>query len=133
MQCLDGERRAVAHAFGHDLPPLVAEMQAIGTVETSVRDMNDLVGAIANGQANRRIKAPDSLDHRYYREDFGHDLLPFLAFAGIAHVPVPISESLFRLGEQLTGTNFRANGRIAERMGIAGLSATQFLARVRQG
>ena len=39
MQSLDEERRAVARAFGHDLPPLVAEMQAIGTVEVLGRAM----------------------------------------------------------------------------------------------
>src|SRR5207237_750166 len=76
MRALDEERRAVARAFGHDMPSLIAEMQAIGTVEASVRDLDDLVGAIAASQANRRIKAPASLAHRYYREDFGHGLLP---------------------------------------------------------
>ena len=35
MRALDDERRAVARAFGHDLPSLDAEMQAIGTVEQS--------------------------------------------------------------------------------------------------
>ena len=84
MRALDDERRAVARAFGHDLPSLVAEMQAIGTVEPSVRDLDDLAAAIASGEANRRIKAPDSLAHRYYREDFGHGLLPFTALAAIA-------------------------------------------------
>src|SRR6185295_8488137 len=83
MGTLDAERRAVARAFGHDLPPLVAEMQAIGTVEASVRDLDDIAGAISAGEANRRIKAPDSFAHRYYREDFGHGLLPFTALAAI--------------------------------------------------
>ena len=92
MQALDDERRAVARAFGHDLPPLVAEMQAIGTVESSVGDVDDLVAAIAAGEANRRIKAPDSLEHRYYREDFGHGLLPFTVLAAIAAVAVPIAD-----------------------------------------
>ena len=63
MQALDEERRAVAQAFGHDLPPLVAEMQAIGTVEASVNEFADLAWCISGGEANRRIKAPDSLSH----------------------------------------------------------------------
>src|ERR1019366_4116556 len=66
MQALDDERGAVARAFGHELPSVVAEMQAIGTAESSIRDAGDLVAAIASGEANRRIKAPDSLEHRYY-------------------------------------------------------------------
>ncbi|MEO6032399.1 MAG: NAD/NADP octopine/nopaline dehydrogenase family protein [Burkholderiaceae bacterium] len=121
MRTLDDERRAVARAFGHDLPSLIEEMQALGTVEASVRDLTDLVGAISSGKANRRIKGPDSLQHRYYLEDFGHGLLPFLALAAAAQVAVPVADSLFKLGESLTGNDYSARGRTAARMGIAGL------------
>jgi opine dehydrogenase len=121
MRALDEERRAVARAFDHHLPPLVAEMQAIGTVEESVRDIGDLVGAIAGGEANRRIKAPDTLEHRYYREDFGHGLLPFTALAAVAGINVPVADSLLRIGATLVGSDFALQGRTGERMGIAGL------------
>jgi opine dehydrogenase len=127
MQSLDEERRAVARAFGHDLPPLVAEMQAIGTVESSVGDVDDLVAAIAAGEANRRIKAPDSLKHRYYREDFGHGLLPFTVLAAIAAVPVPIADSLLRIAQALLGVDLSEHGRTAERMGIANLDRNGLL------
>jgi opine dehydrogenase len=127
MQALDEERRAVARAFGHDLPPLVAEMQAIGTVESSVSDVDDLVAAIAAGEANRRIKAPDSLKHRYYREDFGHGLLPFTVLAAIAAVPVPIADSLLRVAQALLGVDLSEHGRTAERMGIANLDRNGLL------
>jgi opine dehydrogenase len=121
MRALDDERRAVARAFGHVLPSVIAEMQAIGTVEASVRDANDLASAIAAGEANRRIKAPESLGHRYYREDFGYGLLPFVVLASIAGVDVPIAISLLRIGQALLGVDFATEGRTAERMGVAGL------------
>jgi opine dehydrogenase len=127
MRALDEERRAVARASGHDLPPLLTEMQAIGTVELSVRDVDDLVGAIASGVANRRIKAPDSLAHRYYAEDFGYGLLPFTVLAAIAGVEVPVASSLLRIGETLMGIDLAAQGRTAERMGIAGLDRNGLL------
>jgi opine dehydrogenase len=121
MRALDDERRAVARAFGHELPSVIEEMQAIGTVEASVRDVDDFVAAISSGEANRRIKAPDSLQHRYYREDFGHGLLPFIALAAIAGVDVPVAISLLQIGRNLVGVDFESDGRTAERMGIAGL------------
>lgn len=133
MQALDDERRAVAKALGHDLPPLVGEMQAIGTVESSVTDPLDLVGAIAGGEANKKIKAPDSLEHRYYLEDFGHGLVPFVAIANAAAVDVPIAEALLRLGETLTGIDYRVKGRTAECMGIAGMNRAELLAFVTEG
>jgi opine dehydrogenase len=126
MDGLDAERRAVARALGHELPPLLAEMRAIGTVEASFTG-DDLAAAIAGGEANRRIKAPDSLEHRYYREDFGYGLLPFTALAAIAGVAVPIAAALLRIGQTLVGTDFAADGRTAERMGIAGLDRNGLL------
>ena len=127
MSALDEERRAVALAFGHELPSVTAEMQAIGTVEGSVPDLHDLVVAIASGEANRKIKAPDSLDHRYYREDFGHGLLPFTELASIARVEVPLAHALLRVAQALVGVDFYTNGRTAERMGIAGLDRNGLL------
>jgi opine dehydrogenase len=131
MKALDDERRAVGSAYGHDLPNLICEMQAIGTVDAAVTDTDNFAAAIAGGEANRRIKAPGSLDHRYYLEDFGHGLLPFLAFAGIAGVAVPVAESLLRLAETLVGKAYRDTGRTAAAMGIAGLDRAGLIALVR--
>ena len=121
MRALDDERRAVARAFGHELPTLIEEMQAIGTVEASIQDIDDFATAISSGEPNRRIKAPDSLQHRYYREDFGHGLLPFIALANIAKVDVPVAVSLMQIAQTFLGFDLAADGRTAERMGIAGL------------
>jgi opine dehydrogenase len=127
MRTLDDERRAVARALGHELPPLIEEMQAIGTVETSIHDVGDLVAAISSGEANRKIKAPDSLQHRYYKEDFGHGLLPFTALASIANVDVPVAVSLMRIAQTFLGFDLATDGRTAERMGIAGLDRNALL------
>src|SRR5215470_651037 len=127
MRALDEERRAVARAFDHELPPLVKEMQAIGTVEASIHDIDDLVAAISSGEANRKIKAPDSLQHRYYREDFGHGLLPFIALASIANVDVPVALSLMRIAQTFLGYDLSTEGRTAERMGIADLDRNGLL------
>jgi opine dehydrogenase len=130
MKGLDDERRTVAREFGHDLPNLIEEMQRIGTVEERVTDIQDFAAAIAGGAANSRIKAPGSLAHRYYREDFGHGLLPFLALATIAGVPAPTAEALLKLAEMLTGSRYREGGRTAEAMGIAGLDRKALLTLV---
>ncbi|MBX3550950.1 MAG: NAD/NADP octopine/nopaline dehydrogenase family protein [Pseudolabrys sp.] len=130
MRQLDDERRAVAEAFGFTLPNIVDEMKLIGTVEAGIKDSNDLVAAIAGGEANKRIKGPNSLQHRYYREDFGHGLLPFLDLARIAGVKVPIASALFDLAGSLCGVDFRPSGRTAESMGIVGLTKSQLLKKV---
>ena len=131
MTALDGERLAVARAFGHALPPIVEEMAAIGTVEAADALAGDLVHAVSGGGANAEIKAPHSFDHRYYMEDFGHGLVPFLAFARAAAVETPVAAALLRLGATLTGRDFYGAGRTAARMGIAGLDRAALLRHVR--
>jgi opine dehydrogenase len=131
MKALDDERCAVGRAYGDALPNLIEEMQAIGTVEKSVTDTADFARAIAGGEANRRIRAPASLTHRYYLEDFGHGLLPFMVFAEIGGVDVPVARSLLTLAETLVGASYRERGRTAEVMGIAGFDRERLLALVR--
>lgn len=131
MRRLDDERRAVARAFGHDLPNLVEEMKLIGTAAPEIADGDDFRAAIASGEANRQIKAPDSFANRYYREDFGHGLLPFIELAAIANVAVPVANALLTLAEATTGADYRRSGRTAEAMGIVGMTTKQLLQHVR--
>lgn len=129
MQALDDERRAVAEAFGHCLPGLAEEMARIGTVEPRGVD-KPLREAISGGEANAGIKAPESFGHRYYLEDFGHGVLPFVALARVAQVPVPTAEALLQIGRLLVGDALIRNGRSAAAMGIAGLTRDQLKKRV---
>jgi opine dehydrogenase len=131
MKALDAERRAVARAFGHELPGLIEEMRSIGTVEQEGTDTDDFAAAIRGSGANRSIEAPHSLAHRYYHEDFGHGLLPFQELARIAGVATPVANALLDLAQTLVGTDYRATGRSAQAMGIAGLDRAGLISLVR--
>ena len=106
-------------------------MRAIGTVEPATPADTPFAQAIAAAAANRFIKAPGSLEHRYYREDFGHCVLAFTEIAAIAGVPAPVAESLFTIAEHLLGGDLRARGRTADAMGIARLTRDQLERKVR--
>ena len=110
IEALDRERLAVAAAFGHDLPPLIEEMAAIGTAALAPVGRGDLRAAITEGEANRSIRAPDSLAHRYYAEDFGFGLVPMIVLAQIAGVETPYAEALVEMASVLSG-----DGRSRER------------------
>lgn len=130
MQQLDDERRRVAHAFGHSLLPLEEEMFAIGTVDALDAETS-LAEKIRSGTANRKIKAPDSLAHRYYMEDFWYGLTPFIALADAAGEPVPVATSLMTMVAALQGKIDSPLGRTPERMGIQGLAKQQIINLVR--
>ncbi|MBA2272435.1 MAG: NAD/NADP octopine/nopaline dehydrogenase family protein [Actinobacteria bacterium] len=131
IELLDAERLEVASAFGHVLPSLIEEMAAVGTVDPSDAEAGDPGSAIAHGQANRRIRAPESLSHRYYREDFGYGLVPMMALARIAGVDVNIAAALLRIAEAATGEELGARGLTANRLGIENLDVDGLVALVR--
>ncbi len=131
IERLDAERLEVARAFGHVLPSLIEEMAAVGTVDPSDAESGDAGSAIANGQANSRIRAPNSLDHRYYKEDFGYGLVPLLALARIAGVEVTVAAALLRVAEAATGEELGAHGLTANRLGIENLDIDGLVALVR--
>jgi opine dehydrogenase len=122
LEALDAERLAVARAFGHALAPLAEEMRAIGTA-----GKGDAGTAIRSGGANAKIRAPDSLGHRYYREDVAYGLAPFCALAAAAGVDVPVAFSLLELGLTLTADSDVLGAR---GLGIEGLDAGGVLSLV---
>jgi opine dehydrogenase len=122
MAALDAERLSIARAFGHELPPLAQEMAAIGTVGTDAVGL-PLEDAVRGGAANARIMAPESLEHRYYREDLPYGLVPLLALADLARVPAPTAEALARLGGTAMGEDPFEVGLSLRRLGLEGLTS----------
>lgn len=120
MEALDRERIAVGRTFGHELPTIIEEMKAIGTVPADA-DSNDY-RAIAAGEANKRIRAPDSLRHRYYTEDFSHGLVPFLVFADMAGVETPTAKALVDLHSAMVRGLERPGPRDAAAMGLESMT-----------
>lgn len=130
IDALDGERRAVAARFGHDLPPLAEEMARVGTVPPDLAD-GDTAAAIRAGEPNKSISAPDSLAHRYYREDFPYAVRPFQALARIAGAPTPLADALATVACALLGPDGIGPGLDAGGLGIAGLDRDELLELVR--
>lgn len=128
MESLDLERIAVGRAFGHELPTIIGEMKAIGTVPSDVSE--DDYRAIAAGDANKRIKAPDNLLHRYYSEDFTHGLVPFLVLARIANVKTPVANSLVTLHEAMVRELGLPGPRDGAAMGVESATLQELLRRI---
>ena len=131
MEALDQERLTLGAAYDHSLPPLFDEMQAIGTIEESAKPNLGLAAAIRGGTANQNIRAPETLAHRYYTEDFCFGLQPFIEFADIAKVGTPVARSLMMLASILLGPQQVKSGRTAASMGIKGLDKDALLRKIR--
>lgn len=132
ISSLDGERRAVAAGFGHDLPPLIEEMALIGTTSDGGAATGDVALAIRSGEANSEIAAPSSLAHRYYAEDLPYAVVPLLVLADIAAVQVPTARALVQLGGILLGQDLAQHGLNATRLGLEGLNRREVETLVRR-
>ena len=122
MSCASSttRRRALARAFGHELPSLIEEMQAIGTVEGTR-------SAISTTSPRRSHRAKPTAALR--RRICCAPLLPggfrprpaaLHRVATIAGVGVPVAASLLRIGQTLIGVDFAAHGRTAGADGHCG-------------
>lgn len=129
IDALDAERRSVASAFGHKLPSLAEEMALVGTVPASLAAGGDTAAAVRAGEANKTLPAPDSLRHRYYREDFPYAVTPFLALAAVAGVATPVASALLTVARALAGG--LAGGLDVAGLGIEGLTVDGLLRLVR--
>lgn len=131
LEALDRERVQLAASYGHTLPPLIEEMAEIGTADAESARQGSTREAISRGEANSTIKAPDSLEHRYYREDFGYSLLPLMVLAEIAGMAVPTAAALFHLAEKLLGVRWAGQGLGRQELGLEGADREDLMRRVK--
>ncbi len=127
---LDGERIAVREALGYGAPhfPLADHYD------------NDADEWMYGNAAHEKLT--DSGDwrenlvlteHRYMREDIAVGLALLVSIADWAGVPTPTATGLLALGSAICDDDFRQSGRTLENLGVAGLGASQFQARLRAG
>jgi opine dehydrogenase len=124
MTALDAERREVARAYGHELPPLLLEMAGLGTVDPLDTDMlasptaaESVRRAVSGGAANAAIAAPADLAHRYYREDFAYGVVPLTELAAAVGVPTPVANALLVLADSALEGAVVADGLTLDRLG----------------
>ena len=122
---VDNERIAVATAFGvktGDISNFLADTYLF-------KDMTVHEGLQKMATTHYRYApAPKSLEHRYLVQDTMCDLVPMASFGRIAGVPTPTMDAVIQIGSSLTGRDFYAEGRNAERLGFGGKSVAEIKA-----
>jgi len=128
VETMDRERLAVAEALGLRLPSIREWYRLAYGAEGAT-----LVEAVRNNRAYAKISGQKSLRTRYLWEDIPMGLLPMVSIGKMIGVDVPRMEIILNLAQFLTGEDFASTGRTAERLGLAGMSATQITAYVETG
>jgi opine dehydrogenase len=121
IDALDVERRAVATALGCQTDSLPDYFFRIGYTDQRGHEGGTAYSTFHNSQPNRWIKAPASIDHRFFNEDIPFGLVPLAELGGLAGVATPASDAVIALGAIATGKAYRETGLTLRRMGLVGL------------
>ena len=118
---VDEERLEIVNRLG--LKPLrfIDIFYQAGLTSVDARASGSVYRAIIESEANRTIKSPSTLDHRYIKEDVGCGLVPMAEIGRLVDVKTPVIDALITLASVATGTDYRSEGLTLEKMGLAGV------------
>ena len=130
---LDQERQTIAAAFGCHVDRISEHFFQMGYTDANGRAGGTAYSAFHNSEPNRWIKAPSSIDHRFFNEDIPFGLVPFSELARVANVASPVTDAVVLLASAITGKPYREAGLNVAKMGFNGLNAAQVRRLVEQG
>ena len=120
LERMDAERLAVASALG--VRSVSAREWLYLTYDSPGRDLHE---AIKNTAGYVGIKAPPTIAHRYVTEDVPMSLVPLSSLGAMLGVRTPVIDMIIEFGSILHGTDYRAQGRTVETLGLSGLTVKQ--------
>src|SRR6516225_6918603 len=131
IDALDAERIAVA--LGVAVEPLPRFFFRMGYTSAAGRDSGTAYGVFHNSEPNRRIRAPTSIDHRFFNEDVPYGLVAIAELGRAADVPTPAADAVIDISSIVAARAFRREGLTRERMGIGGMTPAEVTALLRGG
>lgn len=124
LEAADAERRAVAKVYGVEVPGVLEWLNgAYGG------DHADLASAIQHNPAFSGLSAFEEADF-VVGEHVSAGLVPIVDLGLLAEVPCPVLIALVHVVSAMYRTDFWAQGRTLERMGLSGLSPSNIRALV---
>lgn len=120
LESLDAERVAVAAALG--IRAMTAREWLYVAYDAPGKTLYE---AVQNNPGYVGISAPGFVDHRYVWEDVPMSLVPIASLGDLLGVETPATKAIIRLACILNGSDYWADGRTTERMGLTGLNARQ--------
>jgi opine dehydrogenase len=119
---LDEERLRIAEAYDCKIDKLSEHFFQMGYTNEQGRQGGTAYDVFHNSEPNRWIKAPSTVDHRFFNEDIPFGLVPFSELGRLAAVPTPTMDAVVTLASAITGKPYRDTGLNLRRMRIEGLS-----------
>ena len=132
-EAINAERVAVAAALGASAPTLADWFERVyGVRGATLVETCQLLTTNSDGPY-QATGTPKSFDHKYVTEDVPVGLMPMSALGVAAGVPTPAIDAVIAMVRHMTGKDFAAEVRTLERMGLAGMDASQIRHVVEHG
>ncbi len=122
---LDDERQAIATAYGCKIDRIAEHFFQMGYTDANGRAGGNAYSVFHNSEPNRWIKAPASIDHRFFNEDIPFGLVPFSELGHLAGISTPVTDAVIMLASAITHKPYRELGLNVTKMGFEGLSASE--------
>ncbi|HYC45333.1 MAG TPA: NAD/NADP octopine/nopaline dehydrogenase family protein [Burkholderiales bacterium] len=122
---LDEERVALAAAFGVRVDKLSEHFFHMGYTDENGRAGGTAYHVFHNSAPNRWIRAPSTVDHRFFNEDIPFGLVPFTELARIAGLSMPVSDAVVTIASAITGKHYRQNGLNLAKLGLEGCTTAE--------
>ena len=133
IEALDAERLALVRALGFAPRTFLERFHEAGYTSDAALASGSVYQALQESEANRWIRAPRSLDHRYLHEDVGCGLVPWCELAALAGVATPLMRALGDVAGALVGRDYWTSGRTLAALGLGGRSLAALAAYVNDG
>ncbi len=117
---LDEERIKAAQAYGIRLADFGSGLYEAGSTSRKGMEAHSAYAACQESEANKFIKAPEGLDHRYMHEDICSGLVPMSELGHLAGVDMPVMDALIVTAGALMKKDYRKEGVNLEKMGLLG-------------
>jgi opine dehydrogenase len=124
-RAINAERVAVAAALGATVPNLEDWFERVyGVRGADLSETCRLLTTNSDGPY-QATGTPKSWGHKYIAEDVPVGLMPMSALGAAAGVPTPAIDAVIRIASAMAGSDFAADARTLDRMGLAGMELGQ--------
>jgi len=131
MEAIDRERVEIVTKL--DLPPITMLEWLLQFYGQQGMKGDNLFEALNKSPVHGPSKAPRSIDQRYITDDIPFGLVPMASIGRELGVETPAIDTLIALASIVSDRDWWAEGRTADKMGLAGMSASQMIEYVMEG
>ena len=118
IEDVDRERLNLLDAFGLPKVSFLERFYRAGYTTKEACQSGSVYNALKHSEANRHIKAPPCLKHRYLDEDVAFGLVPMKELGELASVEMPVTDALTVLASRVNGVDYRQEGLTMQKMGF---------------